>query len=43
MLRGQGGYKLGLELAIGTPGCPLNTLGKKGYVKILYLSIIWYP
>ncbi len=26
MLRGQGGYKIRLELAIRTPGCPLNTL-----------------
>ncbi len=24
MLRRQGGYKIGLELAIQTPGCPLN-------------------
>ena len=24
MLKGQGGYKIRLELAIQTPGCPLN-------------------
>ncbi len=28
MLRGQGGYKIQLELAIPTPGCPLKRVSE---------------